>query len=233
MILSPSCHSRFFLINPHHLPFIICWSGPHCYDLLHISRSSSIHQFLSVRPVPSRPPQARLLSQAAVHVQHLKDACRALTATGHAHITVPSPSASNSGPTSSAQEGAWAVEGVSFCGRVEEAKLLALEGQEDMAVLLLRHLLRQDLPLDASQGSPSPAASAATSATCVPVLDCVYTLGLAAKWLGETRSIRFGRIGRLDMSINFKEEAMQNGTASFYPQVKVTCMAFLCRRCAL
>ncbi|CAI5471800.1 unnamed protein product [Closterium sp. Yama58-4] len=142
--------------------------------------------------------KAHLLSQAAVHVQHLKDACRALTATGHIRITVPSPSATSSGPTVLAEEGAWAVEGVAFCGRVEEAKLLAQEGQQDMAVRLLQHLLRHDLPPHASQGSALPAASAAASAACVPVPDRVYTLGLAAKWLGETRSIRFGRIGRLE-----------------------------------
>ncbi|CAI7829939.1 unnamed protein product [Closterium sp. NIES-54] len=155
----------------------------------------------------SLPPntQARLLSQAAVHLQHLKDACRALTPTGHVPTAVPSPSPTGSGAAALAEEGAWAVVGVSFCGRVEEAKLLALEGRQDMAVRLLQHLLRPDLPLHASQGSPSPAAtsaaaaasaasaaSTAAAAACVPVPDRVYTLGLAAKWLGETRSIRFG-----------------------------------------
>ncbi|CAI5991615.1 unnamed protein product, partial [Closterium sp. NIES-65] len=142
--------------------------------------------------------KARLLSQAAVHVQHLKDACRALTACSHTPTTVPHLPPTSSAATASAEEGTWGVEGVAFCGRVEEAKLLALEGQQDMAVRLLQHLLRPDLPPHASQGSASPSAASAAvttaavttvAASCVPVSDRVYTLGLAAKWLGETRSI--------------------------------------------
>ncbi|CAI6002501.1 unnamed protein product [Closterium sp. NIES-65] len=146
---------------------------------------------------------ARLLSQAAVQVQHLKDACRTLTARSHTPTTVPHLPPTSSAATASAEEGTWGVEGVAFCGRVEEAKLLALEGQQDMAVRLLQHLLRPDLPPHASQGSASPSAASAAvttaavttaavttvAAACVPVSDRVYTLGLAAKWLGETRSI--------------------------------------------
>ncbi|CAI7747483.1 unnamed protein product [Closterium sp. NIES-54] len=165
-------------------------SGQHAALPLHLLEAASLCR------------KARLLSQAAVHLQHLKDACRALTPTGHVPTAVPSPSPTGSGAAALAEEGAWAVVGVSFCGRVEEAKLLALEGRQDMAVRLLQHLLRPDLPLHASQGSPSPAAtsaaaaasaasaaSTAAAAACVPVPDRVYTLGLAAKWLGETRSI--------------------------------------------
>ncbi|CAI5957055.1 unnamed protein product [Closterium sp. NIES-64] len=142
--------------------------------------------------------KARLLSQAAVHVQHLKDACRTLTARSHTPTTVPHLPPTSSAATASAEEGTWGVEGVAFCGRVEEAKLLALEGQQDMAVRLLQHLLRPDLPPHASQGSASASAASAAvttaavttvAAACVPVSDRVYTLGLAAKWLGETRSI--------------------------------------------
>ncbi|GJP48207.1 hypothetical protein CLOM_g7479 [Closterium sp. NIES-68] len=124
--------------------------------------------------------KAHLVSQATVQVQCLKDACRSLTASDQS----ASSAAAGSGVW------AWGVEGVGFCGRVEEAKLLAAEGRQDMAVRLLQHLLRADLHSTASHGTNAPSASpAATAAACVPVPDRVYTLGLAAKWLGETRSI--------------------------------------------
>ncbi|CAI5525751.1 unnamed protein product, partial [Closterium sp. Naga37s-1] len=163
------------------------WQQQHC-----------VHHAWCCFCLPRRSLQARLLSQAAVHVQHLKDACRTLTARSHTPTTVPHLPPTSSAATASAEEGTWGVEGVAFCGRVEEAKLLALEGQQDMAVRLLQHLLRPDLPPHASQGSASPSAASAAvttaavttvAAACVPVSDRIYTLGLAAKWLGETRSI--------------------------------------------
>ncbi|CAI5525823.1 unnamed protein product [Closterium sp. Naga37s-1] len=171
---------------------------------LRSSHASPFIPCLSVHPMPLRSSHASP-SQPGAPPEPGSSACA--TSQGclpHPHSTQPhthhcaAPATNKQRCHSIGRGGTWGVEGVAFCGRVEEAKLLALEGQQDMAVRLLQHLLRPDLPPHASQGSASPSAASAAvttaavttvAAACVPVSDRIYTLGLAAKWLGETRSI--------------------------------------------